>query len=54
MSLGGGGQACPGMHKEAFKTLLSQKLMGYKVGFEHATSYLLKLQIDHVILDGHG
>ena len=24
------------------------------VVFVHATSYLLKLQIDHVILDGHG
>ena len=37
------GQACPGMPKEAFKTLIFQKLM--KV-------YLLKLQIDYVILDG--
>ena len=24
-----------------------------KVDFVHAASYLLKLQIDHVILDGH-
>ena len=26
----------------------------YKVDFLHATSYLLKLQTDHVTLDGHG
>ena len=26
----------------------------YKVDFVHANSYLLKLQISHVILDGHG
>ena len=26
----------------------------YKVDLVHATSYLLKLQIDRVILDGHG
>ena len=25
----------------------------YKVDFVHATSYLLKLQFDHLIFDGH-
>ena len=41
------------MPKEASKTLISQNLK-YKVDFVHELSYLLKLQIDHVILDGHG
>ena len=41
------------MPKEAFKTLILQKLWRYKVDFVHATSYLLKLQIDYVILDWH-
>ena len=88
--LDGCGQACPGMPKEAIKTLRTQKLKEvpswfctysfisvkginwlcrfrwvwsgmhryalevwrYKVDFMHATSYLLKLQIDHVVSDG--
>ena len=53
MRLGGWGQACPGMPKEAFKTLISEKQWSYKVDFVHAISYLLKLQIDHAILDEH-
>ena len=90
MILDGCGQACPGMPKEAIKTLRTQKLKEvpswfctysfisvkginwlcrfrwvwsgmhryalevwrYKVDFMHATSYLLKLQIDHVVSDG--
>ena len=42
------------MPQEAFKTLISQKLMDYKVDFVHTISYLVKLQIDHANLDGHG
>ena len=42
------------MPREAFKTLYLKNLWRYKVEFVHTISYLLKLQIDYVILDGHG
>ena len=38
--------------KRFLKFYLKNKC-SYKVDLVHATSYLLKLQIDHVILDGH-
>ena len=45
----------PGMPKEDFKTLISQKLIEVKGWFcARNFIYLLKLQIDHVIVDGHG
>ena len=52
--MSGCGLACLGMPKDAFKTLISQNLMEVKVDFVRPVSYLLKLQIAHVILDGHG
>ena len=41
-----------GSPKRLLKFYLKKKWR-YKVGLVHATSYLLKLQIDHVILDGN-
>ena len=41
-----------GSAKRLLKFYLKNKWR-YKVDLVHATSYLLKLQIDHVILDGH-
>ena len=38
--------------KRLLKFYLKNKC-SYKVDLVHATSYLLKLQIDHVILDEH-
>ena len=54
MILGGCGQTCSGMPKEAIKTFRSQKKKRYKVDFVHAASYLLKLKIDYGILGGCG
>ena len=43
MIVGGCGQACPDMPKEAVKTLRSQKQKKCEVDFVHAASYLFKL-----------